>query len=97
MNYDPCESEEIATGTVERQPKYQILLEAANGVNGVIGHLKELNSALGVIYAEPKSSEPPKPGIDPTLVSTLNELPDELRQAHSLIHDMINTIINELN
>ncbi len=97
MNYEPCESVEMATGTAPRQPKFLTLLEAANGINGVIDHLKELNNILGVSYAEPKSSEPPKPHADPSLVGTLNDLPEELRQAHSLIHDMINTIMNELN
>jgi len=98
MNYEPCEGAEIATGTAPRQPKFLTLLESANGINGVIDHLTELSNILGVDYVRNnKKEDTPKNPKEPSLVRTLNELPEELSQAHSLIHDMINTIMNELN
>jgi len=98
MNTEACKNEEMVTGTAPRQPKFQVLLDAASGINGVIEHLNELNRVLGVQYETqtPKNDAPKNPN-EPSLLRALNELPEELSQAHSLIHDMINTIMNELN
>lgn len=88
---------EATAGTgAERQPKFQELLNQASGINSVIEHLKELNSALGVCYEELPIPEEPKNPNAPSLVRTLDELPNELSLAHSKIHDMINCIMNQL-
>jgi len=80
-----------------REPKFQELLNQANGINGVIGHLQELHQVLGVCYEELPQPEEGKSSSEPTLVKMLDELPSELSSAHSKIHDMINAVISQLN
>ena len=88
---------EQCTGVVSNEPKFRELLNQAYGINGVIDHLRELHSSLGVIYEETPTPKDDKKAAETTLVIMLDELPNELAMAHSKIHDMINVIINQLN
>jgi len=99
----PLYNEEVQINTagceaiVDREPKYQILLNAANGDNDVINHLAELHRILGVTHESSPKNDVQKNPNEPSLVRTLNELPETLRSNHSLMHEMIQQIINELN
>ena len=84
-----------ASGSV--QPKFRNLLDQAYGITSVIEHLKELHAILGVSYDEKPCPVRPKESCEPTLVTMLDELPEELAMAHSKIHDMINVTIQQLN
>ncbi|HHZ70632.1 MAG TPA: hypothetical protein EYN54_10250 [Methylococcaceae bacterium] len=88
---------ECAGATASREPKFEVLLHQANGITSVIEHLRELHAILGVSYEEQPRPERPKESSQPTLVRMLNELPDELSIAHSVIHDMISATIQQLN
>ena len=94
-------NEAIGNGTSGAgMPKYQSLIEAANDLNGVISHLKELQASIGMSQelAQPVPAPAPAPNNSaPTLVSMLNELPDEIRGKISEAHDMINRTIQALS
>lgn len=80
-----------------KEPKFQVLLNAANGADDVINHLAELHRLLGVTHESSPKNDIQKSPNEPSLVRTLNELPQNLRDNHSLMHEMIQQIINELN
>jgi len=86
-----------AAGCAAKEPRYQILLNAANGADDVINHLAELHRILGVTHESSPKNDVQKNPNEPSLVRTLNELPESLRSNHSLMHEMIQQIINELN
>ena len=88
---------ECAGSVANREPKFKVLLHQAHGITSVIEHLRELHVILGVNYEEKPRPEKPKASSEPTLVSVLDELPEELAMAHSIIHDMISVTIQQLN
>jgi len=91
------EATQCTGNSATREPKFQELLNQASGITSVIEHLKELHAILGVSYEEVARPDEQKKPNAPTLVSVLDELPNELAQAHAKIHDMISCIASQLN
>ena len=88
-------------GNVQQKPqvrKFQELINAASGLYEVETHLYELMRSIGLSNPEtkPQCGEPLKAN-EPTLISTLNELPSEIREKVKLMHNLIEAIRIELN
>lgn len=94
---EPVMATGASTCTPPREPKFRVLLESANGIQGVVDHLHDLCRTLGVTYEQSERKCEPKNSSEISLVRVLDELPQELAYSQSVAHDMINQIMNELN
>lgn len=77
--------------------KFQQLLNSTAGLGEVRSHLIELMQSIGINHPPEACMEEAKKIEEPTLISTLNSLPDRVRNEVDLIHKMIDEIKSELN
>lgn len=75
--------------------KFDDLNDAVRSLGGVIGHLQELMTHIGMPLPEPLAECGEKLS-EPTLLSTLSKSPADIRLKVSTMHDLLNTITNEL-
>ncbi len=89
----PCQ-----TGAEPTQPKFMALLEATSEIKSVISHLNELAHSIGLgLVPEPAVNEKVQERPEPSLVATLNDLPEDIRMSCQDAHAVISRIADALN
>lgn len=86
--------------SADSRKKFESLIDAASGLDSLLSHLIELQISIGVTVevSEPESMVEEKPKQqEMTLVSMLNQLPDEMNKKVRVCHDLISVIMTELS
>lgn len=101
MNNMNNESALSSTGAAAALPprKFQDLISAGSGLYEISEHLRKLGSSIGIVNVSGGApvDEPVKQKSGSTLISMLNDLPNEIRKEIEVIHSMITEIENQLN
>jgi len=100
-NTRPENPSESAQG---RQPKYLDLLEINGQINDIYQHINDLNMKLGVINRNESKIAPsptaplniPKTPVPESLVSVLDQLPDMVSAKVTQIHNLLDSLAENL-
>jgi len=83
-----------STGTSR---KFTNLNEAAQTLEGVKSHLKELHVHIGISQPEEQKTAVAGCLVNQTLISTLEELPSDIFRNVEIINSMISDVMEALN